>query len=411
MAATSITTTTASSGGNISDAGGSSVTTRGVCWSTSVNPVATGNHTSDGSGIGTYSSSITGLTANTIYHVRAYATNSGGTGYGSDIQLTTTAFPTLSVAPLIRNVLQAAGTTTFTVTSNSSWTVSSDQLWCTVTASGTGNGTITANYIMNSSVSTRIANITITVTGLPTVIVTLNQEPALTATLMVNLSSQAVILTGFNYILNTGPSVSQNYTLSGTSLTPAAGNITITGTANFEVSVNNSTFGNSAVVAYVSSTLSNTVIYVRLKSGLVTGNYFDESVVNSGGGAVSVGVACSGNVTSSFLPEPTNYPASFSALNILVQWTNASGSIVPDGYLVRMSSIGFADIQIPNDGITYTNSYTDQNVTDGSHNAWFTNLNPNTAYYFKLFGYTGSGTDINYKIDGSVPQVLQVTGQ
>lgn len=82
--------TTATSGGNVTDAGNGTVT-RGVCWATTANPVATGSHTTDGTGTGVFVSSITGLTPNTTYHVRAYATNSAGTAYGDDLQLTTPA--------------------------------------------------------------------------------------------------------------------------------------------------------------------------------------------------------------------------------------------------------------------------------------------------------------------------------
>jgi len=64
-AVTSITGTTATSGGNVTSDGGATVTARGVCWSTSTNPVATANHTTDGTGTGTFTSSITGLTAST----------------------------------------------------------------------------------------------------------------------------------------------------------------------------------------------------------------------------------------------------------------------------------------------------------------------------------------------------------
>ena len=85
----SITQTTASSGGNVTADGGTSVSARGVCWSTSANPTTSNSTTSDGSGTGTFTSSITGLTASTTYHVRAYATNSAGTSYGSDQQFAT----------------------------------------------------------------------------------------------------------------------------------------------------------------------------------------------------------------------------------------------------------------------------------------------------------------------------------
>ena len=75
--------TYARSGGIITDDGGSTVTARGVCWSTSPNPIiSTDNYTTDGTGLGTYTSIITGLQINTTYYLRAYATNSKGTGYG-----------------------------------------------------------------------------------------------------------------------------------------------------------------------------------------------------------------------------------------------------------------------------------------------------------------------------------------
>ncbi len=88
-AVTSVTSSTASSGGNVTDAGGSSVYARGVCWNTSGFPTIANSHTSDGSGTGSFTSSITGLSPETTYYVRAYATNEEGTGYGSQVSFTT----------------------------------------------------------------------------------------------------------------------------------------------------------------------------------------------------------------------------------------------------------------------------------------------------------------------------------
>ncbi len=80
---TNITMTSAICGGRVTSAGNSSVTARGVCWSTSPNPTINDNHTSNGSGTGNFSSTITNIIQGKTYYVRAYATNSGGTSYGS----------------------------------------------------------------------------------------------------------------------------------------------------------------------------------------------------------------------------------------------------------------------------------------------------------------------------------------
>jgi hypothetical protein len=90
-----ITQTTAVSGGEITDGGTAEVTTRGVCWGTDPNPTISNSITSDGSGTGSFTSIITGLSPATTYHTRAYATNSSGTAYGSDQQFSSTSPSTI----------------------------------------------------------------------------------------------------------------------------------------------------------------------------------------------------------------------------------------------------------------------------------------------------------------------------
>jgi len=79
----------ATCGGNITFDGYDIITAKGVCWSTSPNPTVTNNKTNENSGIGSFTSSITGLNGSTTYYVRAYATNSIGTAYGSQVTFTT----------------------------------------------------------------------------------------------------------------------------------------------------------------------------------------------------------------------------------------------------------------------------------------------------------------------------------
>jgi len=95
---TAITSSTATSGGSVTSTGGAALTAVGVCWSTSANPTTANSFTNNGTST-SFSSDMTGLTASTTYYVRAYATNSVGTSYGSQVSFTTPA----AVAPALTN--------------------------------------------------------------------------------------------------------------------------------------------------------------------------------------------------------------------------------------------------------------------------------------------------------------------
>ncbi len=108
------------------------------------------------------------------------------------------------------------------------------------------------------------------------------------------------------------------------------------------------------------------------------------------------------------LPEPTNYTTSFSAHNIRLQWVDAVGANLPTGYLIRMSTAGFSSIEAPVDGQMYSGP-NDFIVPFGLQSYRVTNLNPQTTYYFKMYAFTGEAPTLNYKIDGSIPQLNQAT--
>ena len=84
-----ITKTTATGGGVVTSSGGGSIIERGLCWSTESNPTVSGNHVDCGTGAGSFSCGLYSLEPNTLYHVRAYAINSVGIGYGADVRFTT----------------------------------------------------------------------------------------------------------------------------------------------------------------------------------------------------------------------------------------------------------------------------------------------------------------------------------
>lgn len=121
--ANSITGTTASCGGSISNDGGATISERGVCWSTTSTPTIANSKTSDGAGIGFFSSSITNLLSMTTYYARAYATNSAGTAYGSQITFTTIKSTPILSTRNITEISAMGGVTGGTITSNGGGTI------------------------------------------------------------------------------------------------------------------------------------------------------------------------------------------------------------------------------------------------------------------------------------------------
>jgi uncharacterized protein (TIGR02145 family) len=145
---TNLTISSVTSGGSITNGGSADITSRGVCWSTSQNPAVSGSHTSDGTGTGSFTSNITGLTPGTKYYLRAYATNSVGIAYGNEVSFTT------SILGPPTNVLATAGNAQATVT---------------FTASASDGGSAITGYTVTSNPGGFIgtgSSSPITVTGL-----------------------------------------------------------------------------------------------------------------------------------------------------------------------------------------------------------------------------------------------------
>jgi hypothetical protein len=88
--ASSITTTSAITGGNLVSNGGAPIVSRGICWSLTPNPTITDNIVPDGLLVnGSFESLLTELSPNTVYYVRSYASNTAGTSYGNLVQFST----------------------------------------------------------------------------------------------------------------------------------------------------------------------------------------------------------------------------------------------------------------------------------------------------------------------------------
>ena len=253
-AASNITSSTATSGGNVTNAGGAAVTARGVCWSTSQNPTINSNHTTNGSGTGSFTSSITGLAAGTTYYVRAYATNTAGTAYGSQITFTTTAgLPTLTTTAA-SNITSTTATSGGNVTSTGGAAVTARGVcWSTSqnptisdnhTTDGSGTGSFTSSltgltartiyyvraYATNAVGTAYGSEITFWSHGLATVTTTaVSNITATTATSGGNVTSTgytAVTARGVCWGTSQNPTVSGNHTTDGSGTGRFTSNIT-----------------------------------------------------------------------------------------------------------------------------------------------------------------------------------------
>ena len=302
-AATGLYTGTGS--GNITSASLTPISASGICWSTAANPTAAlSTKTINGpTGTGTYTHPITGLTAGTTYHVRAYATNAVGTGYGTDLTFITNApiAPTVTtntitgISPIFAtgggNVTDSGGVlvtargvcwnTTGTPTTANSKTIDGVGAG-TFVSSLTGLTPSTTYYVRayaTNSINTSYGNQVTFTTSAPTPILTITPTSL-----------------NFGTVVQNTISPQQTYSLAGYFLSPAAGDITITAPAGFRVSSTSGTgFAPSITIPYTGNTLPATTIYVRFSPTNVinyTGN-----VTNTGGGAPVANVAVSGSVT------------------------------------------------------------------------------------------------------------------
>ena len=153
-AASNVTANAATCGGNVVASGGINVTARGICWSTAQNPTVADTKTTDGTGLGYYTSSMTGLVAGTTYYVRAYATNSIATNYGNQVTVQavlTVVTPTVTTTAAT-NITSSAATTGGNVTATGGaditargvcWSINQNP---TIADSKTTDGTGTGNY-------------------------------------------------------------------------------------------------------------------------------------------------------------------------------------------------------------------------------------------------------------------------
>ncbi len=376
--ASAITSSTASSGGTISNDGGAIITDRGIVWSTTTNPTITTNQglTSDGSGIGTFTSSIIQLTPGTLYYVRAYATNSGGTAYGNQIT-----FSSLAVIPTI---------TTSTVSTISSSTASSGGVisssgGATITAKGvcwsttpnptvalttkTNNGTGTATFTSNITglttsttyyVRAYATNSIGTAYGQEEVFTTLATLPTLTTTVASAITSSTAS-SGGTISNDGGATITAKGVCWSTSINPTIALTTKT----------NDGTGTATFTSNISSLTPGTMYYVRA--------YATNSVGTSYGNEITF---------SALALIPTLSTTSASSIT---SSTASSGGVISSDGGASISAKGVCWSTSPNPTIALTTK-TNNGTGTATYTSSINGLNPGTMYYIKAYATNSAGT-------------------
>ena len=388
-----VTRTTATSGGNITSNGGAVVTTSGICWGTSHNPSIAGSHTNDGTSSGNFTSSLTSLVPNTLYYVRAYATNNAGTGYGNEVSFTTNpVVPATLTTTAVSSVTSTSASSGGNITDDGDGAISARGIcWATTpaptisdskTSNGTGTGSFTSNltgllpgtsyhvraYATNNAGTAYGNDLTFTTDAIiPTIITAAAYNiTRTTATSGGNITSNggtAITVSGVCWGTSHNPSIAGSHTNDGT----LSGNFT----------------------SILTSLVPNTLYYVRA--------YATNSAGTGYGNEVSF-------TTNPIVPATLTTTAVSSVTS-----TSASsgGNITDDGDgAISARGICWATAPAP----TISDSKTSNGTGTGSFTSNLTGLLPGTSYHVRAYATniagTAYGNDLTFTTDAIIPSII-----
>ncbi|PIF29819.1 putative secreted protein (Por secretion system target) [Flavobacterium sp. 9] len=225
--ATSVKAVSAVMGGNLTVDGGDATVQRGIVWATTAAPTVGADHkVQNGTGIGNFSATITGLPSGTTIHYRAYATNSAGTSYGTESTFNTGAGLSTSSTPQV-DILCNGGNTGSATVNVTGGTLSYTYLWSPSGGSGATASTLTAgNYsvTITDGEGTQITR-TFTITEPPVIVGT----PSTTAETCFGLNNGTATITptggvgSYTYLWSNGAT-----TATASGLAPGTYSVTVT---------------------------------------------------------------------------------------------------------------------------------------------------------------------------------------
>lgn len=375
---TNITTTTATSGGNVTSDGGANVTARGVCWNTEHTPTTNNSHTSDGDGMGEFTSLLTELIPNTTYYIRAYTVNTAGLTYGDEISFTTIAEPT---APVV-NTIQV---TTITPTSariegNITSSGGADVTERGVCWGTSQNPTISGSH---SSSGTGTGSFVVDITGL-----TENTTYYARAYAKNSVGTAYGDAISFTTLLNpTIPTVTTNdvSNITTTSAT-CGGNVTSAGDGTITTcgvcwnTLENPTISNSHTsdgagtgefTSSITGLTPNTTYYVRAYATNEVGTAYGEQKTFTTNNITMP------TVTTKYVTDVTKTTAI------------CGGNVASAGNgTVSARGVCYSTSQNP----TITNTHTSDGTGTGEFTSSITGLTPNTTYYVRAYATNEAGT-------------------
>lgn len=402
---TNITATSAIGGGNIIDDGGYSIIARGVCWSISQNPTITDNHTTDGTGIGMFTSNISGLTYNTNYYVRAYATNSKGTSYGEEVMFSTSKLPPVVTTEDISSITSNTAICGGNVTDNGGSTVSARGVcWSTSqnpttsnshTSDGNGNGTFVSVLSgLNESTTYYVRAYAINEIG-----TSYGEQKSFTTTHGVDVPT--VTTAEISSITSNSAICGGNVLSEGYGIVSARGVCWSTSqnpTITHSHTVDNNGLGD--FISNITGLNENTTYYVRAYATNEAGTAYGDQKEFTTEHAITIPT-----VTTSSVSDIT----SNSAIS--------GGNVTSAGYgIVSARGICYSTTQFP----TINNSHTTDGNGIGNFTSTLIDLAENTTYYVRAYATneagTGYGPQISFKTEieqiwenGVLPGVFSVS--
>jgi hypothetical protein len=394
--ASAITGITATSGGNITSDAGLSVLARGVCWSTIPGPTTANSKTTDGSGTGVFTSSLTGLSPVTTYYVRAYATNSAVTTYGNQVS-----FITLPVLPTLITTTASAITGT---TATSGGNVTND-----------GGATITERGICYGTTANPTTANTKVIDPSPGVGVFVSNLTSLTGYTTYHVRAYAINITGTAY----GNDISfTTLTIPPTLVTVAASNIMSTtatsggsmtwnvgGYSNYQnYGVAYATVPNAASPTFVATNTTNGSVnplvnippWVTNLTGLVSNTtYYIRSYLNLYQISTSSWVTVFGNELSF-----TTALIQTTPICTVTTTTAVSGGTIGAVSGVTITARGVCWNTSP--APTLSNSFTTDGSGTGTYVSNLTGLTNATTYYVRSYctnnlSITTYGNELSFK--------------